>query len=358
MRRRRTRRSKTRRWLEALLLLGGLTGVGIFAWSHLRMVIYQSRANRALEHQIQNRSATAVPPQAAPAAPAPPLKNGALLGRLEIPSLNLRAVVREGAGADTLDVALGHIPGTALPGQPGNVGVAGHRDTLFRSLRKIEKNDLIEFQTPKGNYEYQVESTGIVKPQDVGVLRSGPHPEMTLVTCYPFYYVGSAPDRFIVKARLVSPPDSPAAAARHTIADVRPVDPPAGPKPQPADPKPRLEQARRPQSGLFIHKVGFRLKAGQSRLVAPGIRLGLSGTDRAQGRASVWMFVTPERHTIWLNNQAVHRAVFFDGHADGRRRALMITSVTADSISGYMLIYTAGRAPSPVWSSTASSAPS
>ena len=90
--------------------------------------------------------------------------------------------------------------------QPGNAGIAGHRDTLFRGLFKIEKNDLIEFQTPAGSYNYQVERTSIVKPDDVTVLHASQHPEMTLVTCYPFYYVGSAPDRFIVKARLVDPP--------------------------------------------------------------------------------------------------------------------------------------------------------
>jgi sortase A len=150
----------------------------------------------------------------------PAIRNGALIGRLEIPRLNMRAVVREGAGQDTLDVALGHIPGTALPGQPGNVGVAGHRDTLFRGLRKIEKNDVIEFQTPNGSYNYKVVSTEVVKPDNVAVLDAGRHPEMTLVTCYPFYYVGSAPDRFIVKARLVTEATAPARpvprSARHT----------------------------------------------------------------------------------------------------------------------------------------------
>jgi len=121
-----------------------------------------------------------------------------------IPRLHLRATVREGAGEDTLAVALGHIPGTALPGQNGNVGVAGHRDTLFRALRKIAKKDRIEFQTLAGSFQYEVVSTATVPPEDVGVLARTGHPEITLVTCYPFDYVGSAPERFVVKARLVS----------------------------------------------------------------------------------------------------------------------------------------------------------
>ena len=101
-------------------------------------------------------------------------------------------------------MALGHISGTAFPGENGNVGIAGHRDTLFRALGRIAKNDQIQFQTLSGSYLYEVESTKIVSPQSVAVLAPGDHPQITLVTCYPFYYVGSAPDRFVVKARLVS----------------------------------------------------------------------------------------------------------------------------------------------------------
>jgi sortase A len=113
-------------------------------------------------------------------------------------------MVREGDDEGTLQLALGHIPSTALPGQPGNVGVAGHRDTLFLPLREIRKSDLIWFQTGTGRYAYQVESTRIVQPQNVSVLNAGRQPELTLVTCYPFNYVGNAPQRFIVRARQVT----------------------------------------------------------------------------------------------------------------------------------------------------------
>jgi len=112
-------------------------------------------------------------------------------------------MVREGDGEDTLSLALGHIPSTAFPGQPGNVGVAGHRDTIFRGLRNIRKNDLIVFETRDAKYSYRVEKIQIVKPEQVDVLKAGATRELTLVTCYPFHYVGSAPDRFIVKARQV-----------------------------------------------------------------------------------------------------------------------------------------------------------
>ena len=321
--------SKARRWIEVSLLLAGLIAVGIWAWSYVRMAVFQSWGNRVLDHRIASRPATA--PGAAPQrTPPPAIQNGALIGRLAIPRLNVTAVVREGAGEDTLDVALGHIPGTALPGQPGNAGIAGHRDTLFRGLRNIAKNDLIEFQTPTGSYDYKVETTRIVKPKDVDVLQASQDREMTLVTCYPFYYVGSAPDRFIVKARLVAPP--PTAAPVPQI-----PTPPEIPKPKPPA-RPALPALR---------KVGFQLSRSHSRELAPGIRLGLSSADARRHRASIWMLVTPERRRISLKNQPAHHAVFFHGHDNGKPRELMITRVTANSVSGYLMVYGGARAAAP-----------
>jgi sortase A len=123
-----------------------------------------------------------------------------LIGRLRIPRLNVVAMVREGADSATLSHAVGHIPGTALPGKAGNVGLAGHRDTIFRALRNIKESDAIDLETDRGTFRYLVSSTKIVSPKDVSVLAAGGGPTLTLVTCYPFYYVGSAPKRFIVRA--------------------------------------------------------------------------------------------------------------------------------------------------------------
>ena len=134
----------------------------------------------------------------------PPLPSS-VIGRLEIPRLNLTAMVREGADGKTLHRAVGHIPGTALPGYAGNVALAGHRDTFFRALRNIKKDDTIDLETENGTYHYLVEATDIVGPRDVGVLASSGGQTLTLVTCYPFYYIGSAPKRFIVRAMQVSP---------------------------------------------------------------------------------------------------------------------------------------------------------
>jgi sortase A len=114
-------------------------------------------------------------------------------------------MVREGIDANTLRLAVGHIPTTALPGQVGNVGVAGHRDTFFRGLKDLKAKDVIQFSTPNGRFNYEVESLTIVEVDNVGVLAPSGENSLTMVTCYPFSYVGPAPRRFVVTARQVSP---------------------------------------------------------------------------------------------------------------------------------------------------------
>jgi sortase A len=127
-----------------------------------------------------------------------------LVGRIEIPRLNISAVVREGADHKTLKNAAGHLPGTPLPGQQGNVAIAAHRDTFFRALKGVRKGDEISVVTPSGTFEYQVESMKIVLPTNVEVIEPTKESALTLITCYPFYYVGSAPKRFIVRARQIA----------------------------------------------------------------------------------------------------------------------------------------------------------
>jgi sortase A len=141
--------------------------------------------------------------QRAAGAGAPAIAPDGLIGRIEIPRLLLSAVVFEGVDKTTLRRAVGHIPGTALPGQPGNVGLSGHRDTFFRPLKDLRIKDEVQLSTLKGNFEYEVESLRVVEPDNVGVLASSGENVLTLVTCYPFYYVGPAPQRWIVRARQV-----------------------------------------------------------------------------------------------------------------------------------------------------------
>jgi sortase A len=129
---------------------------------------------------------------------------GQSIGRLHIPAINLSAIVAEGVETSTLRRSIGHVPGTSLPGAQGNVAISAHRDTFFRHLGELQKGDLISFATLDGTFDYAVESTGIVDPDERVVLRDIGRPTLTLITCYPFHFVGSAPMRFVVHAGLVA----------------------------------------------------------------------------------------------------------------------------------------------------------
>jgi len=127
------------------------------------------------------------------------------LAVLRIPRIRLEVAVLPGTDDRTLDRAVGHIDDTALPGADGNSGIAGHRDGFFRGLKDIAEGDVIELETTQVKEIYRVERTWVVDPEDVSVLDPTPTRALTLVTCYPFYYIGPAPRRYIVRAVLVRP---------------------------------------------------------------------------------------------------------------------------------------------------------
>jgi sortase A len=128
---------------------------------------------------------------------------GEWVARLDAPSVGLAATIIQGSTSDMLARAAGHIEDTALPGEPGNVGIAGHRDTTFRAVRNLKAGDLLRLTSASGSYDYRVDRTLIVNPEDVYVLDPTDTPAVTLVTCYPFTFIGHAPKRFIVQATLV-----------------------------------------------------------------------------------------------------------------------------------------------------------
>ncbi len=134
----------------------------------------------------------------------PAVEMGALNGRLEVVRLGVSVMVVEGTSSTALRRAAGHISGTAYPGGPGNVGIAAHRDTYFRPLRNVRKDDVITLTTAAAEYRYRVVSTKVVEPDDTSVLDSSGDEVLTLVTCYPFYFIGSAPRRFIVRAQRIT----------------------------------------------------------------------------------------------------------------------------------------------------------
>src|SRR5450759_3312564 len=195
------------RWLQRVLFAGGVLLLAYCAFVLVDTRIFQQGERRQLERLLAVRQETkgGASPAPSPTAPAnpPPARTGGLMGRIEIPRLGLSAIVMEGIGAKTLRRAVGHIPGTALPGQPGNVAISGHRDTFFRPLRNIRQNDIITLTTLLGEYRYRVVSTRVVHPDNVAMLDPSNSEVLTLVTCYPFYFVGPAPNRFIVRAERV-----------------------------------------------------------------------------------------------------------------------------------------------------------
>ncbi len=197
----------TLKWAErlfaaaAILLLGYCGFVWVDAWA------FQQRQSRALEqlldtHQGPGGASVQLRPVRSTAGP-PAIAARGLIGRIEIPRLELSAIIVEGDDSKTLRRAVGHITGTPLPGQAGNIAFTGHRDTFFRPLRKIRSNDIIVVTTLQGEYRYRVVSTKVVGPNDVAVLDPSAKEVLTLVTCYPFYFVGAAPERFIVRAERI-----------------------------------------------------------------------------------------------------------------------------------------------------------
>src|SRR5665213_1377720 len=183
-------------WIERFLFAAGLIILGYCGTSWLNSRFQQAQGNRELDRLLSARSSLSVP--------SVPIADGGLIGRVEIPRLHLSAIVFQGTKMSVLNHGVGHVDGSSLPGQPGNVVLAAHRDTFFRSLRDIRQGDVITVTTESGNRTYTVESTEVVDPAAISVMDPTLKPTLTLITCYPFYYVGHAPKRFIVRA-LASP---------------------------------------------------------------------------------------------------------------------------------------------------------
>jgi sortase A len=171
---------------------------GVFALVYAGYMFADSRAFQAREMSKFE--------QAAPPAEPRILVKGGVVGELQIPRLELSVMVLEGDSRLNLRRGAVHLTNSPLPGELGNVALAGHRDTFFRPLRNILVGDEITFKTPERNIGYVVETISIVAPGDLQVLEPTAGHNLTLVTCYPFYYVGSAPKRFIVRAREVDHP--------------------------------------------------------------------------------------------------------------------------------------------------------
>ena len=208
-------RSLPRR-VSLVLMIAGSLMLAIVFWTATESAMYQFVQTREFEKETEKPSALqqvtfntprvggSLPTDKSPRQWSLIASVGGpdplLVGKLEIPRLGISAMVREGVEAATLRKALGHPPGAALPGAQGNFVVAGHRDTFFRGLRSIRVNDTIRVKTSSGLFTYHVTALSVVDPTDIEDLQFTASPVCTLVTCFPFDYVGPAPRRFIVRA--------------------------------------------------------------------------------------------------------------------------------------------------------------
>lgn len=215
-------RRKVLRWGEIALLIAGFACMAIFVGHRGYEWVYQSYEDYRFRQEVagvkpsatgfvreklgldKRRPAPEPPPQADIRDPEPPrrqpLKRGELVGRVSIPRLGVSAIVHEGVDNRTLARAVGHVPSTARPGERGNMALAAHRDTHFRPVRNLKPGDVIQMETVDGTYEYKVAKMWVVSPKDVSVLKPTRENVLTLITCYPFNYVGHAPKRYIVRA--------------------------------------------------------------------------------------------------------------------------------------------------------------
>ena len=190
------------RCLERGFLFVGLVLVGLWIENYGETYAFQSVESQRLDRLVDGADTT-----------REGLASGATLGRIEIPRLAISAMIAEGVSPAVLQHAVGHVRATPRPGDPGNVALAGHRDTFFRGLGGVHTGDAIRVVTPLGTYRYRVDWGGVVRPGRVDVLDSTATPSLTLVTCYPFDVIGHAPERFIVRARQTSFTESDGAKA-------------------------------------------------------------------------------------------------------------------------------------------------
>ena len=179
-------------WFSRGLIATGLVCLGWVALVTSEATLFRRTQLQAMVHMTAETTDAATAPVSLPP--------GTPLGVLSIPRIGFAEAVAEGENESTLSIAIGHLPDTPMPWHPGNSGFAGHRSTHFRPLKDVQTGDELVLRTPYGTFRYVVRQTLIVDPSEVSVLAPATGRQLTLVTCYPFTYIGTAPKRFVVRA--------------------------------------------------------------------------------------------------------------------------------------------------------------
>jgi len=190
------------RWGGRALLATGLILLGYVALVLVQAKRYDSAARQFVNRRLSENQARLNPQPEMRSPEATPME-GEILGHMKIPRLGVSAPVLEGTTSRTLRLGVGHIPGTAIPGTPGNSVIAGHRDTFFRALKNIHDGDEIELKTADTSTRYRVDWARVIAPEDLSVLDPTGESVLTLVTCYPFHFIGAAPKRFVIRAHAI-----------------------------------------------------------------------------------------------------------------------------------------------------------
>jgi len=277
-------RTRTSQWLltwaERLLLTTGAVLLSLCA-----LAIVERHAAQYFAHETLVAMPRVEPPAVQSRAPRRAPDVGTPLGEISIPRLSLSAVILHGSDARTLRLGVGHIENTALPGDPGNVAIAGHRDTFFSPLQHVRIGDEVRLDTPAGRVRYRVASLRVVTPDDVSVLKPTRDATLTLVTCYPFWVFGHAPDRFIVQATRVDL-DADAGAGARPVPIAAPIDAPAAVAASPGV-RPEVARARpipmddhrlvRQAVERFRQTYNARLDRGERPLAFRGCEIVVNG---------------------------------------------------------------------------------
>ena len=204
--RRPLRPHRLRRILPLVFVLLGLSLLGYVGYQYWDMYHTQQQ----LEAQWERQAASASVPGQHKQVPA-----ADTLTRVSIPRINMDAIVVEGASRKQLSIGPGHMIDTAMPGEPGNAVITGHRDTFFRNIYELKRGDEIIVRRSGQVFKYQVTGKKIVEPEDISVLKPTVEPQLTLITCYPTYYIGPAPKRLVIFSKLMQPTSEMQAGADH-----------------------------------------------------------------------------------------------------------------------------------------------
>lgn len=306
------------RLASRVLIVIGLTMLGWCGFVWLDAAVAQYVARQSLDLAGPAPESPSLRSMAAPTIvqPAPPPRHGASIAALTIPRVRLSAIVLQGSDARTLRRGPGHVEHTALPGERGNIVIAGHRDSFFRQLRDVAVGDDVWIEGPAGRLRYRIASLRVVEATDLTAIAPTSDETLTLITCFPFWVLGDAPDRFVVRATRV---DESSAGAGNVIVSIPIVD---APVPQVA-PRHTTDDESLIRQTLMRFRLAYNARLAsraETRHLPPltfahcdvsvdgdaaGVQCGASRPAPESGVAATWLFALERDGAGWAIKEVV-----------------------------------------------------